>query len=44
MQTSIGPDTVERFGGYLEGLGTKLRDKRQRASFALYAMGLLSDG
>ncbi len=44
MQTSIGPDTVERLNAYLEGLGATLRDKRQRASFALYAMGLLSDG
>jgi SRSO17 transposase len=29
---------------YLEGIGTLLRDKRQRASFAMYALGLLSDG
>lgn len=29
---------------YLDGLGAHLRDKRQRASFAMYAMGLLSDG
>ena len=37
-------DATERFDAYLEGLGAKLRDKRQRASFALYALGLLSDG
>lgn len=29
---------------FLDGLGTHLRDKRQRASFAMYAMGLLSEG
>jgi SRSO17 transposase len=29
---------------FLDGLGTQLRDKRQRASFAMYALGLLSDG
>lgn len=29
---------------YLDGLSKHLRDKRQRASFALYALGLLSDG
>lgn len=29
---------------YLDGIGEHLRDKRQRASFAMYALGLLSDG
>jgi SRSO17 transposase len=29
---------------YLDGIGALLRDKRQRASFAMYALGLLSDG
>lgn len=29
---------------FLDGLSTQLRDKRQRASFAMYALGLLSDG
>lgn len=29
---------------YLDGIGQHLRDKRQRASFAMYALGLLSDG
>ena len=43
MET-IGSDTVERLTRYLDGLGKLLRDKRQRASFALYAAGLLSDG
>jgi SRSO17 transposase len=33
-----------RFDDYLDQIGGLLRDKRQRASFALYAAGLLSDG
>jgi len=37
-------DTIDRFHGYLDGLGQRLRDKRQRESFAMYALGLLSDG
>jgi SRSO17 transposase len=41
---TTGSDTVERLKSYLDGLGKHLRDKRQRASFAMYAMGLLSDG
>ena len=44
MHTTYGPDTVERFNAYLDGLGKLLRDKRQRASFAMYALGLLTDG
>lgn len=44
MDTKRQSEAVERWGIYLEGLGAKLRDKRQRASFALYALGLLSDG
>lgn len=42
-------DAIERTGvvdewhAYLDGLGRMLRDKRQRESFALYALGLLSD-
>jgi SRSO17 transposase len=44
MDTDIGADTAERLNEYLDGIGGQLRDKRQRASFALYAMGLLSDG
>jgi SRSO17 transposase len=31
-------------GSYLDGIGALLRDKRQRSSFAMYALGLLSDG
>ena len=44
METRIGSESAERLKAYLEGLGAKLRDKRQRASFAMYALGLLSDG
>ena len=33
-----------RFHEYLDQIGALLRDKRQRASFAMYAAGLLSDG
>lgn len=40
MQENAG----DRLNFYLDGLGKQLRDKRQRASFALYALGLLSDG
>lgn len=35
---------VDLLGFYVDGLGTLLRDKRQRASFSMYALGLLSDG
>jgi len=37
-------DAGDRLNRYLDGLGKQLRDKRQRASFAMYALGLLSDG
>jgi SRSO17 transposase len=40
MEESVG----DRLNLYLDGLGRQLRDKRQRASFAMYALGLLSDG
>lgn len=33
-----------RFHRYLDQIGGLLRDKRQRASFAMYAAGLMSDG
>jgi SRSO17 transposase len=33
-----------RFQSYLDQIGGLLRDKRQRASFAMYAAGLLGDG
>jgi SRSO17 transposase len=44
MQTRTNSETAVRLTAYLDGLGENLRDKRQRASFALYALGLLSDG
>lgn len=44
MQKNIEASAVGRWHGYLDGLGQYLRDKRQRASFALYAFGILSDG
>lgn len=40
----FSPDAENRFHDYLSQIGSLLRDKRQRASFALYASGLLSDG
>ena len=36
--------TRSRLHAYLDGIGSCLADKRQRASFALYATGLLNDG
>jgi SRSO17 transposase len=36
--------TDDPLSPYLDGIGNLLRDKRQRASFAMYALGLLSDG
>jgi SRSO17 transposase len=36
--------TDDPLSAYLNGIGNLLRDKRQRASFAMYALGLLSDG
>lgn len=44
MLTTIGMGSVERWQSYLDGLTALLRDKRQRSSFAMYALGLLSDG
>jgi SRSO17 transposase len=44
MDTKAEAGAVERWRAYLDGLGGNLRDKRQRSSFALYALGLLSEG
>lgn len=44
MLTRIEQAALGRWNAYLDGLGTRLRDKRQRASFATYALGLLADG
>jgi SRSO17 transposase len=35
--------TLERWDAYLAGIGSRLADKGQRAWFAMYALGLLSD-
>jgi SRSO17 transposase len=43
MRTNAGA-IHDPLSAYLDGLGAHLRDKRQRASFAMYAMGLLADG
>ncbi len=40
---ALTPGAEKRFDDYLAQLGGLLRDKRQRASFAIYAAGLLSD-
>lgn len=44
MTTSTATARAQHLDAYLTGLGKHLRDKRQRASFAMYALGLLSDG
>ncbi len=40
----LAPQAETRFQSYLDQIGDLLRDKRQRASFAMYAAGLLGDG
>ena len=42
--TTLDDAAVRRMDTFLDGIGGKLKDKRQRASFALYAAGLMSDG
>lgn len=42
--TTLDDVAVTRMNTFLDGIGTSLKDKRQRASFALYAAGLMSDG
>ena len=44
MQASTDSATVDHLTTYLDEIGKHLRDKRQRASFAMYALGLLSEG
>lgn len=44
MAAKHGPETLDRLSRYLDELGSLLPDKRQRASFAVYATGLLNDG
>jgi SRSO17 transposase len=42
--TKVDDSAVTRMNAFLDGIGKTLKDKRQRASFALYAAGLLCDG
>ena len=42
--SGLDSQTAQRFETYLGSIGETLRDKRQRASFATYAAGLLADG
>ena len=42
--SGLDSDTAQRFESYLDLIGQSLRDKRQRASFATYAAGLLGSG
>ena len=44
MDASTQQEMPARLRKYLQELERELRDKRQRASFALYALGLLSEG
>lgn len=44
MDTIAHSAVAEHLDLYLEGLSKHLRDKRQRASFAMYALGLLTEG
>ena len=43
MQLSISDGVGERLSSFLEALGKHLWDSRQRASFAMYVLGLLSE-
>jgi SRSO17 transposase len=43
-RTALDDGAVTRMDTFLDGIGKTLKDKRQRASFALYAAGLMSDG
>ncbi len=43
MKLSISDGVTERLSQYLAALGVHLWDSRQRASFAMYMLGLLSD-
>lgn len=44
MGVTVDRATEERLGKYLDLIGGVLGEKRRRASFAMYAMGLLGDG
>jgi len=40
----LGSEGHDRLTGYLNTIGSCLRDKRKRASFAMYAYGILGEG
>lgn len=44
MDASTDLTTADHLTSYLDMLGKQLRDKRQRASLAMYALGLLTEG
>ena len=44
MTDTLDADATRRLNDYLTGIGAGLRDKRRRASFVMYALGLLSEG
>lgn len=44
MSYELDPAAVARLDAYFAQIGTCLRDKRKRASFAMYALGLLGEG
>ena len=43
MTYELDAEGVGRLEAYFEGIGTRLGEKRRRASFALYAMGILGE-
>jgi SRSO17 transposase len=43
MTYELDAEGVGRLEAYFEGIGTRLGEKRRRASFPLYAMGILGE-
>jgi SRSO17 transposase len=43
MTYELDAEGVRRLEAYFEGIGSRLGEKRRRASFALYAMGILGE-
>src|SRR6202453_4894502 len=43
MTYELDAEGIARLEEYFEGIGTRLGEKRRRASFALYAMGILGE-
>ena len=44
LEFAVGPDAQARLAQYFDRLGDLLGNKKRRASFAIYAMGLLGEG